>query len=396
MADSEEVARPQVSNRDLNEVHDRLVSWLAGRLPDGADPQVSELSIPATNGMSSETLLFDATWTEGGEARSERCVVRMRPALEAKPVFPTYDLDKQYRIMTLVGERCGIPVPKLLWNEPDEAPLGAPFFVMARAEGAAPPDVMPYTIDSWLLKADPADRRRLQEASVAIVAEIHGIAATPEEIEFLQLEQPGDSALRRHLNDLKAFYEWGIEGRRVPLLDRAFAWLDDNFPEDPGADVISWGDARIGNILYVDFAPTAVLDWEMAAVGPRELDLAWMVFIHDFFQDIATRYGGLPGIPDLLRREDVYAQYERLTGHTPVNTHYFEVYSAVRHGVVMARIAHRQAFFGERVMPEDLDETVLHRALIEKMLEGTYWDSLSADAGTTDTTGTTGTAEAAK
>lgn len=396
MADSDEVARPQVSNRDLNEVHDRLVSWLAGRLPDGADPQVSELSIPATNGMSSETLLFDATWTEGGEPRSERCVVRMRPSLEAKPVFPTYDLDKQYRVMTLVGERCGVPVPKLLWNEPDEAPLGAPFFVMGRAEGAAPPDVMPYTIDSWLLKADPADRRRLQEASVAIVAEIHGIEATAEEIAFLQLEQPGESALRRHLNDLKAFYEWGIEGRRVPLLDRAFTWLEENFPEDPGADVISWGDARIGNILYVDFAPTAVLDWEMAAVGPRELDLAWMVFIHDFFQDIATRYGGLPGIPDLLRREDVYAQYERITGHTPANTNYFEVYSAVRHGVVMARIAHRQEFFGERAMPENLDETVLHRALIEKMLEGTYWDSLAASAASAAPAGTTDTPDAAE
>ncbi|MDI2132571.1 phosphotransferase family protein [Yinghuangia seranimata] len=381
MADSDAPARPQVSTRDLAEVHDQLVAWLASRLPEGADPQVSELSIPSTNGMSSETLLFDASWTEDGATRTERCVVRMRPALDAKPVFPTYDLDKQYRVMSLVAERCGVPVPKLLWNEPEEAPLGAPFFVMRRADGSAPPDVMPYTIDSWLLKADAADRRRLQEASVAVVADIHQIDVTADEMAFLQLEQPGDSALRRHLNDLKAFYEWGIEGRRVPLLDRAFQWLEDNFPEERGEDVISWGDARIGNILYVDFAPTAVLDWEMAAVGPRELDLAWMVFIHDFFQDIATRYGGLPGIPDLLRREDVYRQYTELTGYQPRDTNYFEVYAAVRHGVVMARIAHRQEHFGERVMPENLDETVLHRGLIEQMLEGTYWDNLPAAPG---------------
>ncbi|MGA4545441.1 phosphotransferase family protein [Uniformispora flossi] len=376
MADSDAPARPQVSTRDLAEVHDRLVDWLATRLPDGADPQVSELSIPSTNGMSSETLLFDAAWTEEGETRTERCVVRMRPALDAKPVFPTYDLDKQYRVMSLVGERCGIPVPKLLWNEPGEDALGAPFFVMRRADGSAPPDVMPYTIDSWLLKADPADRARLQEASVAIIAAIHEIEHTAEDIAFLQFDQPGDTALRRHLNDLKAYYDWGMEGHPVPLLDRAFTWLEDNFPADAGPDVISWGDARIGNILYVDFTPTAVLDWEMAAVGPRELDLAWLVFIHDFFQDIASRYGGLPGIPDLLRREDVYARYAELTGHTPRNTNYFEVYSAVRHGVVMARIAHRQKHFGEREMPENLDETVLHRALIEAMLDGTFWDSL--------------------
>ncbi|WP_406286485.1 phosphotransferase family protein [Embleya sp. NBC_00896] len=373
MADSDEVTRPQTSTRDLAKVHDQLLAWLATRLPEGAEPEVSELKAPSGNGMSSETLLFDAGWTVDGERRTERCVVRMRPAMDAKPVFPTYDLDKQFAIMTLVGERCSIPVPTLLWNEPDEGPLGAPFFVMRRAEGAAPPDVMPYTIDGWMLAASPEERARLQEASVAILAAIHEIDVTPEEIAFLQHEGTGETALRRHLDDLRAFYEWGIEGQRVPLLDRAFTWLDDNFPTDPGPDAISWGDARIGNILYVDFEPTAVLDWEMAAVGPRELDIAWLIFIHAFFQDIATRYG-LPGLPDFMRTEDVCARYEKLTGYAPRDMRYFEMYAAVRHGVVMARIAHRQWHFGEREQPENLDETVLHRGLIEAMLAGTYWE----------------------
>ena len=44
---------------------------------------------------------------------------------------------------------------------------------------------------------------------------------------------------------------------------------------DPGPDVLSWGDARIGNIIYAGFEPAAVLDWEMAALGPRELDVSW-------------------------------------------------------------------------------------------------------------------------
>ncbi|UGQ09712.1 phosphotransferase family protein [Yinghuangia sp. ASG 101] len=379
------VARPRVSNRDPAEVRDRLAAWLAGRLPAGADPRISALSTPATNGMSSETLLFDVSWTGDEGPRTESCVVRMRPAPGAKPVFPVYDLDKQYRVMTLVAERSRVPVPRLLCHEPDERPLGTPFFVMRRAEGSAPPDVMPYTIEGWLRDAAPADRRRLQEASVAVVADIHGIAATPDETAFLHLDRPGDTALRRHLADVEDFYLWGTEGHRVPVLDRAFAWLAENLPADGAPDVVTWGDARIGNILYSDFTPTAVLDWEMAAVGPRELDLAWLVFTHDFFQDIALRYGAPPGLPDLLRREDVYTQYERLTGHTPAHTEYFEVYAAVRHGAVMARVAHRQAFFGERTMPDDPDETVPHRALIARMLDGTYWDDLplgSASHGT--------------
>ena len=57
---------------------------------------------------------------------------------------------------------------------------------------------------------------------------------------------------------------------------------------------MSWGDSRIGNILYRDFVPAAVLDWEMAGLGPRELDLAWLVYSHRVFQDIAGSMG-LPG-----------------------------------------------------------------------------------------------------
>ena len=32
--------------------------------------------------------------------------------------------------------------------------------------------------------------------------------------------------------------------------------------------------ARIGNVMYKDFEPVGVLDWEMAALGPREMDIA--------------------------------------------------------------------------------------------------------------------------
>ena len=55
--------------------------------------------------------------------------------------------------------------------------------------------------------------------------------------------------------------------------------------------MLNWGDARVGNILYRDFAPIAVLDWEMATVGPREVDLAWMIFLHAFFHDMAVTFG---------------------------------------------------------------------------------------------------------
>ena len=55
-------------------------------------------------------------------------------------------------------------------------------------------------------------------------------------------------------------------------------------------------------MLYRDFEPVAVLDWEMATVGPGEVDLAWMIFLHAFFDDMAATFG-LPGMTTSCQRD---------------------------------------------------------------------------------------------
>jgi aminoglycoside phosphotransferase (APT) family kinase protein len=150
--------------------------------------------------------------------------------------------------------------------------------------------------------------------------------------------------------------------------------MERNWPRDEGAEVLSWGDARIGNMLFADFAPTAVLDWEMVATGPRELDLAWMIFIHHFFQDF-TPLVGVPGLPDMMRLDAVAGTYEKLSGHRPRDMEFYTLYAALRHGIVMFRIGRRQAYFGEAAIPADPDDMIPHRPAIDAMMEGSYWNT---------------------
>ena len=119
-----ERVRPQTSTRDLVSLRDRLAVWIAGQLPGVADPSVSELTTPGSNGMSSETILFDATWRDGADKRREALVIRMAPDPSNFPVFPAYDLDKQFRIMRAVGELGVAPVPPVFWSEPDPDAAG--------------------------------------------------------------------------------------------------------------------------------------------------------------------------------------------------------------------------------------------------------------------------------
>jgi len=245
--------------------------------------------------------------------------------------------------------------------------------VMERVDGLVPPDIMPYPFGSWLSEAAPADQERLQRSTVRVLGQLHDMDVSAEDIAFLELDRPGATALRRHVADALAYYEWvASEGARSPLIERTFAWLEDNWPDEEGETVISWGDSRIGNMMFRDFEPVAVLDWEMAATGPREVDLAWMIFLHRFLDDLALALE-LPGMPQFMRLEDVAATYESFTGHTPKNLEFYTLYAALRHAIVMSRVAQRSVLFGEMEMPDDPDDMIMHRATVEQMLDGTYW-----------------------
>ena len=367
--------RPQTSTRDRDELHDRLVAWLGGKV---GEPRISELVVPESNGMSSETLLFDASWADAantnGRARiTQPCAARLSPDPAAAPVFPVYDLERQFKVMRLVAERSSVPVPRTMWLELDPRPIGTPFFVMERVDGVVPPDVMPYPFGSWLSEASRADQDRLQRTAVKVLADLHGADVRKEDVAFLELDQPGDTALARHVADQRSYYEWVVsDGARSPLIERGFGWLEEHWPATEGDPVISWGDSRIGNMIFRDFEPVAVLDWEMVAVGPREIDLGWMIYLHRFLDDIALQ-AGLPGMRHFMRIDEVAATYEACSGHAPRDLDFYTLYAALRHAVVMSRVARRQILFGEITMPEDPDDMIMHRASLEQMLAGTYW-----------------------
>ncbi len=347
-----------------------LRSWFAGRVGVTGPVELTVTERPDIGGFSSASVLFDADWTESGARRSGEFVARTAPEATAMAVFPRYDMAGQYEILRAVSELSDVPVPALHWMEPDPTVLGTPFFVMERAHGLVPSDNLPYVFDGWVLEATPAQRQRLQHSSVEVLTKIHAIPEGP-----LRALCP-TTTLRTHVDAQRDYYRWALtdDGIRIPLIERAFDWLEQHWPADPGPDVLSWGDARIGNIMYQDFAPVAVFDWEMAALGPRELDLGWFIFFHRFFQDL-TPLAGVTGLPDFLRRADVVDTYEALSGYTVRDLDFYLVYAALRHAVIMARIKRRMIGFGEDTRPDDPDDFILHRATLESLLAGTYsWE----------------------
>jgi aminoglycoside phosphotransferase (APT) family kinase protein len=75
-------------------------------------------------------------------------------------------------------------------------------------------------------------------------------------------------------------------------------------------------------------------------------------------------------MPDFLRPEDVCARYQALTGYAPRDFPFYELYAALRHGIIMARINARGVHFGEAEWPEDVDSVIPHRAVLETLIAG--------------------------
>jgi len=371
----DEPVKMTVSERSLDGLGPVLEGWLAGRPGAPGRPSVTGVRMPDTGGLSSTSVLFEASWPGEGAGQRGAYVARMAPEASAVPVFPSYDMPAQFEVISAVAARCDVPLPALRWNEPDGGPLGTPFFVMDQVDGRIPLDNPPYVFTGWLLEATPQERAQLQRASIAVLAQVHAIENPAAAFPGL-CPPAGMDALRCHVSAQHDYYRWALadDGFRIPIIERSLDWLAEHWPRDRGPDVLSWGDARIGNIIYAGFEPAAVLDWEMASLGPRELDVAWFVFLHRFFQDIAEFFE-LEGLPGFLRRSDVERCYEELSGHALRDMDFYLTYAALRHAIIMARIKRRMIYFGEDQVPEDRDDYVMHRASLEKLLAGTYqWD----------------------
>ncbi len=368
-----DVARLQRSGRDTSSLPAVLATWLSTVMPAGVTPEVTVEGGVDSNGMSSETIILTGRWTENGTAVEQKWVARVAPTAADVPVFAAYRMDDQFRLLQLVAELTDVPVPAVRWIEPTGEVLGSPFFLMDHVEGSVPPDVMPYTFGgNWFADANADQQRELQDATVGVLTQLHSIPDAAATFGFLaEVDPPGDTPLARHFGWLKDWYGFAVvDIGRSALVEQALAWLEDNFPTDiaAGEPVLVWGDSRIGNVLYRDFRPVAVLDWEMATVGPRELDVAWIIFAHMVFQELAG-LAGLPGLPDVLREQDVRAGYRHRTGVDLGDLRWFYVYSAVIWCVVFMRTGARRVHFGEIEKPDDVESMFYHGGLLRRLIE---------------------------
>jgi aminoglycoside phosphotransferase (APT) family kinase protein len=351
---------PDIDQRDPAEVASVLTRWLATQ-PGGEGTEVFDVQAPASNGFSNETILCR---THSGGSDEKRLVVRVAPTKHL--LFLDAEFSTQYRVMrTLAEGSTGIPLPPLGAYEEDLSYLGVPFFTMEHVEGQVPADNLPYTLEGWVIDATPEQQERMWWSGIEALAAVHRVDWRGLGLQWLVAgakEQPG---IDHQLAYYRRFLDWANEGPAVPFLESVWSWLVEHKPDETGDLVLSWGDSRIGNVIWDDFRAAAVLDWEMATLGQPEMDLGWWLYFDRQFSEGL----GVPHPAGFGSREETIGRYSDLLGRPMHDLFYYEIFSGFRFAVVMLRLS--DLLVGSDVLPMDSDMRTNNIAtqLLATMLE---------------------------
>jgi aminoglycoside phosphotransferase (APT) family kinase protein len=270
---SDVIVAPEV--RDLESFSRQVAAWLAARIPGAEQMRIEAPAYPFGAGQSSETILFEASWREGGQDRRQGFALRIKPTRQT--MFPDDLFDRQYRLMKVLSEQGRVRVATPYWFEEDPAVLGAPFFVMERRRGRVAVSVPPYAKSGWVTEATPAQRARMWESGVRQLA---AIQSTPlDSVDFLAGPEGARSGLEQEWDKYRRFVAWVSQDRRWPPLEAALERLEKAWPKNQPAGVV-WGDARLGNMMFGDdYEVVAVMDWEQPSLGGALHDLAWWLVL---------------------------------------------------------------------------------------------------------------------
>ena len=305
----------------MTDLATNFAHWLKAHPAFGADLATFA---PLAGGQSST--LFRFTCASDANAY----IIRMEP--RGRQIFFAPDVVREYRIAEGLA-KADLPTAPLHAVETDESILGAPFMVMGEVAGRAPLGRPSMHTSGLLTELNEAECARLSGNAIDVLAQFHS-ADWRSTHPFLANDNSG---LDHHLDHLARWYDWTVQGRSFPSIDAALAHLQSaraGLADVP--DVLLWGDARPGNILFAAVqSVAAVLDLEAALIGPRGLDLGYWIMMDRFHSD-AIGEARRPGWPS---DAETVARYAAAAGIDVPDLDYFIVMGAFFMATTMIRAA---------------------------------------------------------
>ncbi|RLA43677.1 MAG: phosphotransferase family protein [Gammaproteobacteria bacterium] len=324
-------------NMDFTRLQKPLTEFLKAETGQ-TDLEVLDLQ-RLSGGASKEQFTFDLVWRgPAGTRETRKLMVRMDPK---ESIVETHRLRECQVLKAAWGE---VPVPEVLWIDPEGEQLGQPALIATFLEGTVQP-TQPEEGEKMSgvgMYFNPKLRAALGDQFVKILADIHAIDWRKKDLTTLDVPEPNSKTAVQTALGLweRAWNEDTLCAH--PVMERGALWLKENMPvvETP---VLVHGDYRSGNFMYADdMKINAIFDWELAYLGDYHDDLAWASL---------TIFGG----PDeegkllassLMSTEEFLEKYEQYSGRQvdPTRLFYYQVLSFYKISVIAAATSIRAAY----------------------------------------------------
>jgi aminoglycoside phosphotransferase (APT) family kinase protein len=272
--------------------HDHVTAWFEAHAPEVAPPLQFDLIAGGHSNLTYRvTDAVDHAW------------VLRRPPL-GQVLATAHDMGREHRIISALAPT-DVPVAPTIGLCTDESVNGAPFYVMGFVDGTVVRDA---SVGETLLLEQ---RLAASESIVDVLARIHAV----------DLQAVGLDDLGRHEGyierQLKRWYGQFQKSktRDLPMLDQVHQSLLRLVPAQGPATIVH-GDYRLDNcMLGDDGRVNAVLDWEICTLGDPLADVGLlMVYWNDPTDEGPATVGGATTLEGFLRRSDLLARYEQISG----------------------------------------------------------------------------------
>jgi len=167
-------------------------------------------------------------------------------------------------------------------------------------------------------------RRAMWFAAVDVMASLHTLDLHALDLpSSLEAENEGTAAILSTLRRIE--HHLDVADVDVPVLRAAVAILRSSIPADPGT-ALCWGDPRPGNIIYRDGKVAAVLDWELAHVGPPEGDLAYFLLV----DEVVAELNDVPRLAGLPQTHETIANYAATAARSVKDLEFHSILQALK------------------------------------------------------------------
>jgi aminoglycoside phosphotransferase (APT) family kinase protein len=291
----------------------------------GLDGEISITQFPS--GFSNLTYLLSVGETE--------LVVR-RPPFGTK-AKTAHDMSREYKILTALHPAYPYSPEPLIYCE-DSSVIGCPFYVMKRIPGIILRKDFPEG-----LVLSPERMKRLCERFVDVLLELHSIDY--RKIGLADFGKP-EGYVERQVTGWSKRYR-AARTPDAPDCEALMSWLSEKMPPDSNRPGIIHNDFKLDNVVLDSNDPTkivGVLDWEMATIGDRLMDLGNTIsyWIEKGDPPQTEAFRQMPtNVEGALTRQALLQRYAEKSGWSIENFDFYYCFGLFRLAVIAQQIYYR-------------------------------------------------------